>query len=302
MSHQKSIKAELTHQLKVQGKNNPTYKSQINTFCKWLVDRGEKKATIDQAKERLQEYLDNMRNTHTPDSIHTACASVCAALRVPMSDYNIPQRGAPTRGRDVTERVVNEHNERVVEFAKMVGIREKEYAKLRGDNLLERNGDLYVVVERGKGGKYQEQYIRERDREDVRSYFNGSREPVFSTKEVRACEHANLHSYRREHAQEMYQEFLKMDREKVKELVRDQFMRGHERRLEQYGVDKFKLDEKLHELEKKYESKYHCRGDIREDHLQRGLPVEYDRLALIATSCLCLSHWRVNVCVKHYMG
>ena len=301
MAHQKSIKAELTHQLKVQGKNNPTYRSQVGNFCKWLIEKGEKKATMEQAKDRLQEYLDGLRATHSPDSIHTACAAVCASLNTPMSEYKIPQRGMPTRGRDVSDRVVNEVNERVVEFAKMVGIREKEYSRLRGDNLVERNGNMYVVVERGKGGKYQEQYIQERYREEVRSYFNGTREPVFTPREIRACEHANLHSYRRENAQEAYKEFLKMDREHVKELVRDQFLREHERRIETYGHDKFELDKKLEKLEKQYDRPYYCRKEYREELEKAGKPVKYDRLALIATSCLCLSHWRVNVCVKNYM-
>ena len=46
---------------------------------------------------------------------------------------------------------------------------------------------------------------------------------------------------------------------------------------------------------------YHLRGDNRRVAMSRGLPTEYDRLALCCVSVFALSHWRSAVTVKHYM-
>lgn len=307
MACQKKISAQLSHNLKTSGKYNPTYRQQTNQFCKYLSERGMGKITQDRAVREIQPYLDYLAGRVAPDSVHTAAAALAAATRTKMSDYTYGSRTSiPTRGRAGHNRL-NEINEREVEFAKVVGIREKEYAHLRGDDLIERSGRLYVIVEHGKGGKYQEQLIRERDEAFVRAYFSGRHEDrVFTREEVSACHNANLHAYRREHAREMYDIYAKLqgeEREQLKQLVREQFMRAHERNKEtdRSGRDRYDLDKKIKTLEEKYDKPYYPRGDIRQTMKDKGQEPAYDRLALVAVSCLHLSHWRCDVAVKNYL-
>ena len=48
---------------------------------------------------------------------------------------------------------------RIVSFQRAVGIRRAELARLLGVDLSHRNDEWYVIVQRGKGGKQQRQYI-----------------------------------------------------------------------------------------------------------------------------------------------
>lgn len=46
---------------------------------------------------------------------------------------------------------------------------------------------------------------------------------------------------------------------------------------------------------------YVLNGTNRQVALERGVPTEYDRLALMCVSVFALSHWRNGVTVKYYM-
>ena len=46
---------------------------------------------------------------------------------------------------------------------------------------------------------------------------------------------------------------------------------------------------------------YRIRGANRERAEKLGLPIEYNRLAVMAVSVFHLSHWRTNVTVANYL-
>jgi hypothetical protein len=46
---------------------------------------------------------------------------------------------------------------------------------------------------------------------------------------------------------------------------------------------------------------YYLRGANRQAAIERGRPVEYDRLGLLAVSVFSLSHWRLDVVSKFYI-
>ena len=67
------------------------------------------------------------------------------------------------------------------------------------------SGYLCVRIRRGKGGKYQEQRILPGDKLLVRSYFDGSEEPVFNRTEL--ANKIDLHHLRAVLAQRAYQHY-----------------------------------------------------------------------------------------------
>lgn len=46
---------------------------------------------------------------------------------------------------------------------------------------------------------------------------------------------------------------------------------------------------------------YRVRGENKKLALKKGLPTEYNRLALMAVSVFHLSHWRLDVTVSNYL-
>ena len=202
--------------------------------------------------------------------------------------------GQPTKGRDNANRIVNELNFPVIELNNRLGIRKEEILDLKGADLIERGGNLYVRVRRGKGGKYQEQLVLKINEEYVRNCFagHGPNEYIFSKEARKACAHANLHACRRELAQQCYayyEELLKDpdEREKIKDLLEQKFKENPNKKNK---FNRAKMD-----------SPYVARGKVKLELYEAGRPLTYDRLALLATSVLHLAHYREDVTVKNYM-
>ncbi len=294
MAKQKQVRATLRQNLRDQGALKPTYEQRIDVFCKWAKENGLKRATLDEVREHIQDYIDYRRECGLSEStLHTDLAALCRATNTSMTDFETIYRGQPTKGRsNDSMRVRTAANERVVAFAECVGIRKDEYSKLRNNDYIEKDGKGYVIVRSGKGGKYQEQLIADKDREFVSSYFSGSDEYLFSKDEIKACQHSNLHEIRREHAQEMYNYYERTlntpeERERAKDMLEKRFNENPKKR------GKFERS--------RMDIPYITRGRVREELYNADAKLEYDRLALMMVSVFHLSHYREDVAVKNYM-
>lgn len=312
MARNKNVRATLKEGLRENDALKPTYLQRIKVFDKHIQNVYEqtsmahasdpKKEIIDlrrMSKEQIAEYIPTYIAERralglSESTLHTDLAALCRAIGKSMSDYETIHRGQPTKGRNAESlRIRSDENKRVVDFAKAVGIRKNEYAQLRGSDFLIKDNRAYVVVRHGKGGKYQEQLIADKDIEFVKSYFAGKKsdEYIFTLEEIKACQHANLHEIRREHAQEMYEyynELLKnpAEREKMKDLL--------EKRFNENPRKKDKFDRELMDKE------YVCRGAVRREIEELGKDYKLDRLAAMAVSNLFLAHYRVEVFCKNY--
>lgn len=202
--------------------------------------------------------------------------------------------GQPTKGREDAKRIVNNLNLPVIELNNCLGIRRHEVLSLKGSDLIEKDGRMYVVVRRGKGGKYQEQLILKIHEDIVRGFFKnkGPEEYIFPMEARSACEHANLHECRRELAQRCYEYYVELlkdpaEREKMKDLLEAKFNENPDKR---YRFHRAMMDKP-----------YVARGKVKEELYEAGRPLEFDRLALMAVSVLHLAHYREDVTVKNYM-
>lgn len=312
MARIKNVKATLREGLREKDALNKTYIQRLDAFESHIKNiyettktMHEKDGTIEiidrrrMTKEQILEYIPTYIEERralgkSEATLHTDLAALCKALDVSMSRYETIHRDQPTRGRDIdSRRDRNDENSRVIDFAKMVGIRKNEYKDLKGSDFIERDGRCYVIVRNGKGGKYQEQLIAPWDVERVKEFFAGKKpdEYIFSLKEMNACHHANLHEIRREHAQDMYLYY--------KELLKDPAQRTEmkdllERRFNDNPKKEGKFDRELMDRE------YVCRGTVREEIISQGKEYAFDRLAAMAVSNLHLAHYRIEVFTKHY--
>ncbi len=246
----------------------------------------------------IQEYSKVLIDKQVSAStIHTYLAAICRAWQVPMHEIEKPRR---ISARNTRSRGVKRSDARVdarasasqplVDFQKVVGIRRSELRNLRGGSFKQdESGYWCVEVLKGKGGKYQLQRIPESQVAFIRAYFDGRHAYVFSKDELN--NKIDLHALRAQAARERYHEYehrLRTDpiyRHKLESEIRARWRLYNKRRFDPKDVI----------------GEYRLRGPNRELALKKGLPVVYDRMALMAVSIFHLSHWRLDVTVSNYM-
>lgn len=273
------------------------YKNHAIKFGKWCKAQYGCN-TPDACRPYVQDYADWLvARGKSPSTIHTYLAGVCRWFEIPLDSINKPKRVVAnnTRSRgikalDSRSDARRESSPRLYDFALAVGIRRAEYKHLRGDDLVvDESGYPCVRVRRGKGGKYHEQRIAVEDVDCIRSYFDASEDKVFSDEEMK--NKIDLHHLRALRAQQAYHDYLarlKIDpdyRAQLTEEVRRRWVRLCSKRWDP----------------KRVEGNYCIRGNSRRLALAHGLPVRYDRLAVMAVSVFHLSHWRCDVTVANYL-
>lgn len=142
-------KSDPTHQYIHSKITLQTYLAEVERYAKWLKDQGIKMRCFEQeAAEQVPRYLRGLAQAgRSPSTIHTAAAALCKALPgtgLVMADLPHPRRThAPRKGRAAAPSLrrrsdadaQNPKYRRLVDFAKVVGLRRDEYRNLRGRDL-----------------------------------------------------------------------------------------------------------------------------------------------------------------------
>lgn len=288
------------------------YKSNINKFDVWLWEEHiTKSQVIADPLSVCQRYSDYLYAKHPASTAHTYLSPVAKGLGLHLQDIRKPKRTqTQTKGRRVEnnpqgkKELKSGKSPRLVDFQQAVGIRREELAKLAPSDVIQTaEGDVYVHVRHGKGGKEQYQYVLPADRDTVISIAASALLPdkIFTLEEM--TNKIDLHSIRAEHAKDAYKYYA--DRlaadpqykvECIKKLVayfkamndnNDPRFAGH--------FARFKRDISLGGY------KYRIRGENARIAREKGLPLTYNRVALMMVSVFHLSHWRNDVTIKHYM-
>jgi hypothetical protein len=316
MAKRNSLAYSLTHNKNVNTIENERTKKQyiekIRMLAQFLKEEcGIKR--VEQLEGKEKEYLQTYERKleadgKTPATIHTYMAACCKAVDVKLDEIDKPIRKASTiiRSRDANKNqqgkaeMEKEENQNLIRFQKAVGIRRDELKHLKKDNLKrDESGYLCVEVPKGKGGKYQLQRIAPENEELVKSYFDGSKDKVFTKEQM--DNKIELHSLRSANAREKYDYYLKRIvkepkyREQLRKECLDRFDARH-KRDENYNSKRKRFIRDMDEGRP-----YVVRGDNRKIALEKGYPTEYNCLALMAVSIFHLSHWRTNVAVTNYM-
>ncbi len=253
---------------------------------------------VEDCPSHLQDYSDWLvAQGYSPNTVHKYLAGVSRAFDVPLEYISKPRRvvanNTHSRGVKAVDSRSDSRREpspRLYDFALAVGIRRAEYKHLRGDDLVvDESGYPCVRVRRGKGGKYQEQRIAQEDEHFVRSFFDGSKNKVFSQEEMK--NKLDLHHLRAMRAQRAYKDYLA--RLETDSDYRAQLTEEVRRRWVRLCSKKWDP--------KRVEGNYCIRGNSRRLALAHGLPIKYDRLAVMAVSVFHLSHWRCDVTVANYL-
>lgn len=296
--------------------SDKTYMTGIRAFSGWAKEYGFRKfSDLENADKKSVVQLweqELEKSGKSPSTIHTYLAPICKGLDIKLDDIEKPQRSvaAMTKGRSAERNLQgkkdleNPKYERLIGFQKCVGLRRKEIEKLKTEDLkISEDGEMYVYVRSGKGGKEQYQAILPEDRDIVRQIMSnplGERRRVFSHDEM--TNKIDLHSMRADHAQRAYSYYadqIQADPHKRVEYVlklENYFtLMNYEQKDFQRHYKRFKEDI----LKNDY--KYVLRGENAQKAREKGLQTTYDRLALMMVSVFHLAHWRNDVTVINYM-
>lgn len=265
--------------------------------------------------EHIQDYSDWLQSQgKSASTIHTYLAPVCGYHGVPMKDIHKPQRkvseNVRSRARDdkykrTDQQYDNPEFALVAEFQKRVGIRRAELKSLRLDALKQdESGQWCIEVKKGKGGKYQLQRILPEDVEFIRGYFTtpDSTEKLFKTDDF--SKNMDYHHLRALQAQRAYQYYYAMAHtgDPKKDAAAAYKLRGELMAMwNAHNIDKRSGKPRKFPFE---ETKgiYKLRGDNRRYALEHGLPVEYDKLCVMAVSIFHLSHWRLDTLTNYLIA
>lgn len=155
--------------------------------------------------ERIQEYVDHLvAEGKSASTIHSYIAPVCKAVGGSMTEIKHPRRKASEF--TCSGGGGKKHGGTPEELNVALGIRENELLCLRGNNLIEKHGVMYVIVEKGKGGKYQEQKVLPQHEKLVKPFFNGSMARIFKKKDM--VNGFDYHGQRRSLARKALQYYL----------------------------------------------------------------------------------------------
>lgn len=138
----------------VSDQTRKNYQNWLHKSAEYFKAQGIRRLS-DIDKEMIQTYADSLKaNGKTASTIHSYLTPLCKATGVELAEIEKPIRHASEFIRSGGGG--KKSGGRPAALNAMIGIREDELRHLRGSDITERNGSTYVIVRRGKGGKYQE--------------------------------------------------------------------------------------------------------------------------------------------------
>lgn len=257
-------------------KTYAVYKEHSLKFVTWAREKHGSR-TLEQAREHVREYLqEHIRDGRSAWTVRVEAAALAKLYGCSSNSFGVelPSRRREDIHRSREERehdrkFSEEKNRDLIEFCRGTGLRRKELSIVRPQDVVQKGEEVYIRVIRGKGGKervlrvveeYKEHVLKVRDRALERG-----QERLFERIPVRA----DIHSYRRDYAEERY-----------REIERDPIQ--YERALERWEAWK------------------HERGYDGPDEYRRRDGRVFDRAILLKVS-RDMGHNRVDVIARHYL-
>lgn len=284
------------------------YRNHAIKFANWCKEQYGCRM-LEECSAHIQDYADFLvAQGRTPSTIHTYLAGICRICGVPLADIQKPIRVIAENTRSRGMKAVDERKDagreaspRLHDFAAIVGIRRNEYLHLTPDDLvLDDFGHPCVLVRKGKGGKRQLQRILPEELPAIKVVFDApaDEQHLFSRDELK--NKIDLHHLRALRAQKMYRYYL--DRIETETGYRAQLISEIRHVWEQDDEARKSNGYRAKRWsDMKVTGNYVLRGNNRKLAQKHGLPMKYDRLALLAVSIFHLSHWRHDVTVANYL-
>ena len=267
------------------------YLQQSVQFVKWCKQEHRCK-TLKDCRKFADEYLKlNIDRGLSPYTLKLQVSALSKLYSCSSTDFI----ATPARKRkNITRSRSTKINRNITEFERFclcTGLRRREITALRGTALIEEDGQYFITVHNGKGGRRRISEIVG-TAEEIAFVVNimkkAENRRVFS--EIPCCD---IHAYRAAYAKKVYQKYAR----ERKDYKTERMILYHNRLVATY-IDKSDVQEYFNSdgtLKKGFtdvRSAYHCRDDKKN--------ICYDRLALLKCS-QNLGHNRASVVAEHYL-
>ena len=318
-----SLGGEMRMRVKAHCKNlsnhtKSNYMHACKSFDTWRKSAGlSNKYVRENPRESVVQWVAYLDQSGMAQSTqHTMVAGCCCGLGIPSN--GITRHGTAkdkTKSLGRSERaqaaLKKESNRDIVRFQSMIGGRRAALGRLTGADFgYDRSGNACVIFRQDKGGKDQYQVIMEKHIDAVKAYFDRCKpnERLFG----KIDHDLDLHGLRAAHSRQMYQYYhsglcaTPQGREQLRQQLWARYT-DPEIGCKAWLIAKEKGDRsKMHKLEYRFRQQmadgtYYLRGANRQAAIERGRPVAYDRLAVLACSVFSLSHWRLDIAAKSYL-
>ncbi len=192
-----------------------TYMKQVSYFLKYVKSNYPDCKTIQQARQYADEFLKhNIDRGLSAYTLKTQVAALSKLYGDSASDYiETPKRSQKdiTRSRGDAVRDKNfsaVKNKELVAVAEATGLRKAELSKIRGTDLIKKNGRYFLNITRGtKGGRNRIAEIYHPDSEKlniaIRAFKNAGNNKVFD--HIHSC--YDVHNARSIYARNLYQKY-----------------------------------------------------------------------------------------------
>ena len=187
-----------------------TYKKHCCYFVKWCKEQHKCK-TLEECRQYVHEWMETRRDLSAWTQ-KTEISALAKLYRCRTEDLDV--KTPPRRRRDIKrsrhkteyDRHFSEETHRdIVTFGKCTGLRRRELARIRGDDLIEKNGRYYLNVTAGTKGRRSRLSPIVGSDEEIKTVLQLCRtsghEKIFGK-----VPHAmDEHGYRREYCNRVYQ-------------------------------------------------------------------------------------------------
>ena len=274
------------------------YLQQSVQFVKWCKQEHRCK-TLKDCRNYANEYLQlNIDRGLSPYTLKLQVSALCKLYSCSSTDFIATpprKRKDITRSRSTTIKNATEFER----FCLCTGLRRREITALRGTALIEEDGQYFITVHNGKGGRKRIAEIVGTP-EDIDFVVNimkkAENHRVFS--EIPCCD---IHAYRAAYAKKVYEKYKRSRNEYKDErliLYKNRVVKTYTSKnidisnnIEYYDY----IPDKGYVLKpgfKDVKTAYYCREDKKH--------ICYDRLALLKCS-QNLGHNRASIVAEHYL-
>ena len=267
-----------------------SYLQQCIQFARWCKSEHKCK-TLNECRNYANEYLkNNIDKGMSPYTLKLQVAALCKLYSCNSADF-VPtpprKRKNMTRSRSTKIKCTTDFER----FCLCTGLRRREITALRGSALIEENGQYYIHIKNGKGGRERLAEIcgtKEEIAFVVQKMKNAEDNKVFSK-----IPYTDIHAMRAAYAKRVYEKYARPK----SEYKNERMILYHNRLVTTY-TDKFDVQKYYNPdgtLKKGFtdvRSAYHCRDDKKN--------ICYDRLALLKCS-QNLGHNRASIVAEHYL-
>lgn len=265
-----------------------TYLKECEAYAQWIKDsKGIGKVdsiskTEQYAIEYLQHRLDSGVSVYTAKMERAALGMLYGKpIEFVMPERN-PQNITRSRRQVENDRHYAEDGKYkdVFTMGRAMGGRRCDLTKLTVDSFMERDGHLYVQIDKSKGGRNRISYVREEYAQEVREIVRKAREQGKTKIFEKIPDKIDIHGLRREYCKGLYEE-IKNNKE-----LRDDISRNYPIRRE------------LKTQKDKDGVPY--TQEIKRDYYKDRNGNVYDRDDIYICS-QCLGHNRLDVSITHYL-